>query len=263
MFKSLFEPFTMGRRFSVKFLAAGQLVILLGLWVVAPSTTGLPSPLGVLEAWNTLATTKGMLVNLWISVKVIFEALVLSSLISWSIAAFSTADIGKGLAAFTASLRFLGFAGLMYLFTLWVGSPHALKVAMLTFGMTVFLTRSMADLVKVTPQVQMEIDYARSLGLKGWRLTWELFVRGRSAENLELIRQNAAVGWTLLAMVEGITRSEGGIGAMLLSSNKYFGMENVFAIQLTILAYGVLQDISLSGLRTLLCPWTRLARSDK
>jgi NitT/TauT family transport system permease protein len=129
--------------------------------------------------------------------------------------------------------------------------------------MTVFLTRSMADLVKVTPQVQMEIDYARSLGLKGWRLTWELFVRGRSAENLELIRQNAAVGWTLLAMVEGITRSEGGIGAMLLSSNKYFGMENVFAIQLTILAYGVLQDISLSGLRTLLCPWTRLARSDK
>lgn len=47
-------------------------------------------------------------------------------------------------------------------------------------------------------------------------------------------------------MVEGITRSEGGIGALLLNQNKYFNLSAVFAIQLTILAYGILQDYALT-----------------
>ncbi|MBN4663922.1 hypothetical protein H4F36_24175 [Escherichia coli] len=83
------------------------------------------------------------------------------------------------------------------------------------------------------------------------------------ADMLDLIRQNAAVGWTLLSMVEGLVRSEGGIGALLLNQNKYFNLSAVFAIQLTILAYGILQDFGLSYLRSVLCPWTRLNRSDK
>jgi NitT/TauT family transport system permease protein len=78
---------------------------------------------------------------------------------------------------------------------------------------------------------------------------------------LDLVRQNAAVGWTMLAMVEGITRSDGGIGAMLLNSNKYFNLGDVFAIQLTILSYGILQDWGLSVLRHVLCPWTRVNAS--
>jgi NitT/TauT family transport system permease protein len=64
-------------------------------------------------------------------------------------------------------------------------------------------------------------------------------------------------------MVEGITRSEGGIGAMLLNQNKYFNMNTVFAIQATILIYGICQDAALSYLRSVVCPWTKLNRSDK
>jgi len=261
MFSSLFIPFSLGRRFSVKFLAAGQLVLLLGLWSIAPSSTGIPSPLGVLTAWNELAATKGLLLELWSSSQTILKALVLSSFIAWFVAALVTADIFKPVGAFVSAMRFLGFAGLTFLFTLWTNSQGALKVALLTFGMTVFLTRSLIDVVKSAPQ--SEIDYARTLGLSGWGLTWELMVRGRSGDVLDLIRQNAAVGWTLLAMVEGITRSDGGIGAMLLNSNKYFNMNAVFAIQLTILSYGMAQDYALSWLRSALCPWTRLNRSDK
>jgi NitT/TauT family transport system permease protein len=64
-------------------------------------------------------------------------------------------------------------------------------------------------------------------------------------------------------MVEGLVRSEGGVGAMLLNQNKYFNLGGVFAIQLTILTYGILQDYALSWLRGIVCPWTRLNRSDK
>lgn len=260
MIKSLFSPYFLGRRFSVKFLAAGQLVILLGLWSVAPVSTGIPSPLAVLSQWNTLALNSGLLLELFTSTQVIWQALLLSSLFAWVTAALVTADFFKPMGNLVSSLRFLGFAGLTFLFTLWTNSSGGLKLSLLTFGMTVFLARSMIDVVRSTPQ--SEIDYARSLGLSGWGLTWELMVRGRSGEMLELIRQNAAVGWTLLAMVEGITRSEGGIGALLLNQNKYFNLNAVFAIQLTILGYGLLQDYTLSWIRSIVCPWTRLNRSD-
>lgn len=261
MISSLFTPYFMGRRFSVKFLAAGQLVILLGLWIVAPATTGIPSPMAVAAEWNNLALNKGLLLELGTSMEVIAYALVLSSLLAWIGAALQTADFFKPSTSLISALRFLGFAGLTFLFTLWTTSQFSLKVSLLTFGMTVFLARSMIDVVNSTPG--SEIDYARTLGLSGWRLTWELMVRGKSGDMLDLIRQNAAVGWTLLAMVEGITRSSGGIGALLLGENKYFNLASVFAIQLTILGYGVFQDYALSVLRAFVCPWTRLNRSDK
>lgn len=261
MFASLFVPYSLGRRFSLKFLAGVTLATLAVLWVIAPASTGIPSPLAIGVAWNTLALQQGLLVELLTSTYVIWQAIFLSAFISISIAALYTADLFKPISTFVASMRFLGFAGLTFLFTLWTSSAEMLKLSLLTFGMTVFLTRSTIDIVKSIPQ--SDIDYARSLNLSGWRLTWELVLRGRSADMLDLIRQNAAVGWTLLAMVEGITRSEGGIGALLLNTNKYFKLDAVFAIQLTILAYGLLQDVALQYVRSLVCPWTRLNRSDK
>jgi NitT/TauT family transport system permease protein len=262
MFKTLFVPFTVsGAKFSLKFIVAAQLAVLAVLWLLAPATTGIPTPASIVLWWNKLALEQGLLVELFNSIQTITAALVLSAVLSCAIAALTTADFFKPLGGFIASLRFLGFAGLTFLFTLWTSSGSQLKLALLTFGMTLFLTRSTIDLVKSVPQ--SDIDYGRSLGLRGWRLTWELIIRGRSADALDLVRQNAAVGWTLLSMVEGLVRSEGGIGAMLLNQNKYFNLSAVFAIQLTILAYGILQDLGLQYLRGALCPWTRLNRSDK
>lgn len=261
MLKSLFMPFSLGQRFSIKFLMAAQLVMLLGLWFLVPASSGIPSPLAIVSTWNKLALEQGLLVELYTSTIVIWQALIISGIISMILAYLTTADFFKATGTLVASLRFLGFAGLTFLFTLWTSNSGELKLSLLTFGMTVFLTRSTIDVVKSVPQT--DIDYARSLGLKGWGLTWELMVRGKLSDMLDLIRQNAAVGWTLLAMVEGITRSEGGIGALLLNQNKYFNLSAVFAIQLTILTYGIIQDVALRYLRTVLCPYAELNRSDR
>lgn len=258
---SLFSPFSLGRRFNIKFLAGAQLAILIALWFAAPASTGIPDPISIAAEWNRLALTQGLVQELWTSMLVIWKSIVLSALFAVLIAYLTTADVFKPVGTFVSSLRFLGFAGLTYLFTLWTKDSASLKLSLLTFGMTVFLVRSMIDVVKSVPQ--SDIDYARSLGLHGWGLTYEMITRGKLADMIDLIRQNAAVGWTLLAMVEGITRSEGGIGALLLNQNKYFNLSAVFAIQLTILGYGVLQDVGLRYIRTLICPYAELNRSDK
>jgi NitT/TauT family transport system permease protein len=79
-------------------------------------------------------------------------------------------------------------------------------------------------------------------------------IRGTLGDALELIRQNAAIAWTLLTLVEGLVRAEGGVGALLLNQTRHFHLAEVFAVQLSILAVGLLQDVALRGVRRLLCP---------
>jgi NitT/TauT family transport system permease protein len=254
--KALLTPFAESV-ISIKALALVQLVIFLILWNTIPGT-GLPSILDVASHWNTLALEQGLLVELWVSIKTITVALALSLLISVSIGALATANMFKPLGSFVSAMRFLGFAGLTFLFTLWTADGYQLKLLLLTFGITVFMTTSMLAVVQSIPQ--SDIDYARTLKLSGWRITWEMFVRGRLDSILDILRQNAAVGWTLLSMVEGLVRSEGGIGSLLISQNKFFVLGGVVAIQLTILAYGILQDYALRGLIQVACPHTKRSK---
>jgi NitT/TauT family transport system permease protein len=86
---------------------------------------------------------------------------------------------------------------------------------------------------------------------------------GQADKAFEVLRQNAAMGWMMLTMVEGISRSEGGVGAMLLNQNKHFHLSAVFAIQLTILLLGLGQDYAIGLLRKVFCPYADLTLERK
>lgn len=255
--KALFLPFKELNTNLMKLLAIVQLIAFLAFWWLSPNKT-IPSPLETMKAWNVLALHSGLLPELFSSIKTILISLGISSAISMALMYSSTANFFKPIASAVSGLRFLGFAGLTYLFTIWTNGATELKIGLLVFGMTVFLVTSLLgenDTIK-----QAEIDYARTLKLKGWRVTWEIVVLGRIDKVLDAIRQNAAMGWTLLSMVEGLTRSQGGIGAMLLNQDRHLILSNIFAIQVTILTYGILQDIFLQYLKKLLCPYAEVAK---
>ena len=254
MIKKLFNPFEDSG--SLKLLFAVQAVILFAIWCMHPAAL-LPTPLEILRAWDDLARNDGMLLELWTSTKTIWTAITLSALIAFGIGYLSTADIFKPISYWLTAFRFLGFAGITFLFTLMTSSGGELKIWLLTFGMTVFLLTNMLSTIAAVKQE--EIDYGRTLRLSPWRITYEIIVRGRLDEALDLVRQNAAIGWTMLSMVEGIVRSEGGIGALLLNQNKHLHLAAVFAIQLTILVYGVAQDIALRLIRNAICPYVKLS----
>jgi NitT/TauT family transport system permease protein len=91
-----------------------------------------------------------------------------------------------------------------------------------------------------------------------WKVVWEVVILGTADRAFEVLRQNAAIGWMMLTMVEGISRSEGGVGAMLLNQNKHFHLAEVFAIQIMILLVGVLQDYGIGLTRRLLLPYADL-----
>ena len=254
---NLLLPFTPVRARWVTALAAAQAGLALLSWALAGSRT-LPSPMDVARAWLDLAQHQGLLVELWASVKVSLLALAVSTLAAVAMACLATAPAFMPLARLAATLRFLGFAGLTYVFMLVSSDTLGLRVSILAFGMFVFMvTALLADLAATS---RSPIDHCRTLGMRHWRITGEVVVLGKADVILDLMRQNAAVGWTLLTLVEGLTRSGGGIGAMLLNQNRYFLLAGVFAIQLTILAVGLAQDALLSKLKDSLCPWSTLGK---
>jgi len=234
-----------------------QVVIAAALWSFSNAKV-LPSPQEIAHAWFIMATQQGLMIELWSSVKVLLLSLSMSTAIALLIASAATAPIFLPFARFTSVLRFLGFAGLSYLFMLMTGDSYQLKLALLTFGTSVMMVTALLAEVQAIPQ--QTIDHCQTLGMRNWRITYELVVLGKSATLLDLVRQNAAIGWTLLTMVEGLARSEGGIGALLLNQNRYFQLSAVFAIQITILLYGVGQDYLLGKLRKVVCPYVKFEK---
>ena len=254
---NLLLPFTPVRARWIRALAAVQAVAAIALWAASGSRT-LPSPFAVGTAWLDLVQHQGLIAELWASVKVSLVALVLSTLAAVAVTALATAPVFMPLARLAAALRFLGFAGLTYVFMLISSDTTMLRIAILGFGMFVFMVTALLADLRATSRDQ--VDHCRTLGMHHWRITAEVVVLGKADVILDLMRQNAAIGWTLLTLVEGLTRAGGGIGAMLLNQNRYFLLAGVFAIQATILAVGLAQDALLSLLKDVACPWSALGK---
>jgi len=140
-------------------------------------------------------------------------------------------------------------------------SGHQLKLSLLVFSVSVFFVTGMADVINSIPKEMF--DLARTLRMSEWRVVWEVIVLGQIDKAFDVLRQNAAIGWMMLTMVEGIVRSEGGVGTILLDQNHHFRLAAVFAIQLTILALGLLQDYGIGMTKSLLCPYAVLTLERK
>ncbi len=84
-------------------------------------------------------------------------------------------------------------------------------------------------------------------------------IRGTADKAFDVTRQNAAMGWMMLTMVEGLVRSGGGIGVMLLNQDKYLFLDKVYAIQVIILLVGLGLDTFFWFVKNFVaCPYARI-----
>jgi NitT/TauT family transport system permease protein len=164
----------------------------------------------------------------------------------------------RPLVAAVSKLRFLSLTGLVLPFTLVTGGGYELKVWLLTFGMTTYFVTAMAQVVIDIPREQY--DHMRALGASELRTLWEVVILGTADKALDVLRQNLAIGWTMITMVEGISRAEGGLGAMILNQNKHFRLAEVYAIMLLILFVGLVLDYAMAVLTRTLLPHAHLER---
>lgn len=223
-------------------------------WASSPVAT-LPAPREVLSALGSLWWEGGLGPELFTTLRLVGVALLCSVALSLALAWSSVVPLVRPVAVGVTKLRFLGLTGLLFPFTLVAGGGFALKVLLLTFGMTTFLVTAVLRIVDEIPASQLE--YVRSLGAGHARVFYEVVVRGTLDRTLDAVRQNVAMGWSMITMVEGIARSDGGVGALLLNQNKHFRLAQVYAVLLVVLVVGLLIDLSLRALSDVVCPHAR------
>src|SRR5262249_27100097 len=153
------------------------------------------------------------------SFKMNLEALAWTSLFALVLSYLTVLPVFRPVVAAVSKARFLSLVGFTLVFTLITGGGHELKLWLMVFAMTVFFVTSMASVIVQIPKESF--DHARTLRMSEWRVVWEVVILGTADKAFEVLRQNAAIGWLMLTVAEGIVRSEGGVGAMLLAENKY------------------------------------------
>ncbi len=252
---SAFTPNKILSPSAMQIIVIVEIITFLVVWIMSPFKI-LPRPGEVMEALQTLWMKQGLGPALISSFTFNVESLAISALISLGFAYLGVMPFFRPIVAAVSKGRFLSLVGFSVLFTVVLGGGHTLKLSLLVFGMTVFFLTSMASVVAEIPR--SEFDYARTLHMKEWRVVWEVVILGTADRALEVMRQNAAMGWMMLTMVESIVRSEGGVGVLLLNNEKYMKLSEVFAIQLAVLVVGLFQDAAIGLIRRLFCPYAYL-----
>jgi NitT/TauT family transport system permease protein len=253
--KSLFLPNGKPERGTFLAMIALQLVAALLFWTLSRSEL-LPSPVEIISALGRMVREDSLLQELITSTMLSLTAMLVATILSLLIAYATVIPFFRPLAFLVAKGRFLTLVGLSFVFTLLTANGHQLKIALLVFGITVFFVTAMVEIIRAIPKY--EFHHARTLRMNEWQVVWEVIILGRFDQVFEVIRQNFAISWMMLTMVEGISRSEGGIGTLLLNQNKHFHLDAVFAIQLVILLMGIGLDYGIGLLKKLFCPYANL-----
>ena len=217
-----------------------------------------PRPLDLFHAWMRLVDNGTLLPALAASFILDLEAVAVSTALSLCVTYMVVLSATRPVPEAVSKLRYLGFTGLTFAFgQVWSG--HDLKVALLVFGMLTFSVTGMLGVIAEIPQERY--DYARTLRMGPWRTFYEVVVLGTADRMLDVIRQSGAIGWIMLTMVEGLVRSEGGLGVLLLNENRGLQLDTIYALQLTIFGVALVMDTFLATLGDILFPYARLTRN--
>lgn len=241
-------------------VAGVEAALFLALWFLSPYKV-LPKPHEVLGALGNLWMNQGLGQELASSFSLNVQALFWSSIISLGLAYLTVIPVFRPLVAAISKGRFLSLAGFTLIFTLMVGGGRPLQLSLLVFAISVFYVTSMASVIAAIPR--SEFEHARTLRMSEWRVVWEVVILGTADKAFEVLRQNAAMGWMMLTLVEGIVKAQGGIGVVLAAGSKHFLLQEVFAIQLLILIVGLGQDYAITLARRMLCPYASLTLERK
>jgi len=252
---SLFRPNTRNRRSTLAVMVALQVAVLLLLWINSPFKL-LPTLGEIGRAFVGLVQNQNLLYELWSSTALCLKAMGIAALISLVISYLTVIPFFRPIGFLISKFRFWSLVGLSFVFTLLTSSGQELKVSLLVFGISVFFVTSMVSIIESIPKY--EFYHARTLRMSEWQVVWEVIILGRLDMVVEVIRQNFAISWMMLTLVEGISRAEGGIGVLLLNNNKLLRLADVFAIQLVILLMGIFLDYAIGWARQLLFPYSKL-----
>jgi NitT/TauT family transport system permease protein len=252
----LLNPNKLIKRNIQRYIVLSWVFLTLLIWIFSPFIF-LPKPGEIWAALQDLWTYDNLATELMTSVMLNLEAIGVATIVSLGLAYLNTINVFKPMVSTFGRFRFLSMVGLSFFFTIITTSGHQLKLSVLAFSISVFFVTGACDVIASIPSEQY--DLAHTLRMGSWKTLYEVVILGQMDQMFVVLRQNAAMGFMFLTMVESMDRSGGGIGSLLLNSQKHFHMASIFAIQIVILFTGLLQDKLITFGRKTFCPYADLA----
>lgn len=256
LIKQLIRPLASLKGRAAVLLITAEAVAALLLWEVFGGNGLIPGPVRIMQAVVRIITSAEFIDNFFSSLGLMLSGMGFSIALALLISYLSLVPLFRPLAQFVMKCRYLTLTGLIFLFTLLTHDGHQLKLSLLVFGIVPFFVTSLLAIIAAIPQ--QEYDLCKTLRMGSWQTLFEVIIRGRLDQVLDVIRQNFAIAWMMITMVEGLSMSEGGLGTLLIKSNKYIDLGTVFAILVIIFGVGVLFDLLLKHFRHWLFPYTTL-----
>ena len=232
-----------------------QVTLALVLWQLAGGGL-IPQPLKIAAALGHLLTTRLLVDNILVSLLLTLQALLYSIVITLVFSYLSVIPFFHSIAQFIVKCRYLTLTGLIFIFTLLTKDGSQLKLSLLVFGIVPFFTTSFLSVILHINRQEFEL--CQTLGYSRWQCLYEVIIVGKADQVFEIVRQNFSIAWMMITMVEGLSKSEGGIGVLLIKYNKYNDLTDVLALQLVIFVIGLCLDYLLGMLRRWLFPYTKL-----
>jgi NitT/TauT family transport system permease protein len=233
--------------------------LLLAVWFFNP-IKALPFPREVLRAFGhmwSVAGGQGLLYNVYVTLKLNIVGLGYAAIISLAIAYLSVIPLFQPVNKMVQWLRYIPIVGfnLVFLTLFTIGWP--MKVAMLTTGMSFFLVTSMTGVIASIPRMKYEL--AKVLGYNDWHVFYSVIVRPTLPEMIDMIAQNAAIGWVMITAIETYNRTEGGIGSQIYAYSSTNNLAEVYAYLLIIGVIAAAEDWLFKLIKRLMFPYSLIA----
>jgi NitT/TauT family transport system permease protein len=254
----LITPFAMVHHRVIITVTIIEAIIALLVWQMSGGGL-IPGPLKVLKALSEIIKMQDFVTNLMSSLMLTFKGMIFSIIPALLICYMGTLPLLRPVVKFISQCRYLTLTGLIFLFTLLTKNGSDLKISLLLFGIIPFFVTSFASIIAEIKSE--EYDLCTTLRYNKWETLFEVIVLGRIDQAIEVMRQNFAISWLMITMVEGLSMSEGGLGVALIKANKYVNLPRVFGILIIIFCMGLAFDFILNFTRQWLFPYSRLQRA--
>lgn len=247
-FTALFRPFEKIGQQQRWLITSVWVAILLIWWILSAlgSRHLFPSPAQVWTGFVNLYN-EGLVVHIFSSLGLAFQAIFLSLIISLTIVYVSPLPALRPLALALSKIRYLPLTGITFYLAILVKDARSMQVSVLTVFMSLYFITSLLAVLKDIPDE--EIDHARSLKCSRWEVLWQVVIQGRLDYVIDVLRQNLAIVWMMLVTVESILVAAGGLGVLIKNSDKFMNHGRIVALQLVILLLGLLLDWALVAVR--------------
>mgnify|MGYP003527555917 CR=1 FL=1 len=233
-------------------------VVPLIIWLILPNHI-FPPILDILSVFPTLIKENDFVNNFIISLTFCLKSMLYSCFIAFIFMLITRIPIFEAFAVFCKKFRFLPSTGLSFLFMKLTPNVSDQMTWMMIFGITTFMVDGAVNIaLSITKD---DVNYAKSLRLTRWQIFKELVIYSKLPAFFYMAISNFAISWMLLASIENISKSSGGIGVILADSSKYFKLEQIYCIQLIILFTGIAIDFLFNKLINWIYPHISLKQA--